>query len=105
MALQMWMNVLKEFITVPVEIKENVTTSKEGLNVFVMMVMRRMAVECALVSLSIQSIYYFIVTFIHPQILMNVSKKKTCASKTVPTQLVAMCVAVVRDMKKTASTA
>ena len=40
-----------------------------------------------------------------PQILMSVSKRLTCVSKTVPTHLVAMCVAVTLDMIKTDSTA
>ena len=43
--LQMLMNVLKEFITVPVKAIENVATPLEDLNVFVMMVMKRIAGE------------------------------------------------------------
>ena len=48
------MNVLKEFITVPVKITENVTTPQEGLNVFVAMVMKRIAMEHVWVSNNVQ---------------------------------------------------
>ena len=50
---QILMNVLKEFITVPVKIIENATIQTEDLNVFVMMVMKRIAVEHVWVRKSI----------------------------------------------------
>ena len=45
MIFQILMNVLKESITVLVEIIEYVTIPLETLNVFVMMVMKRMVVR------------------------------------------------------------
>ena len=45
MIFQMLMNVLKEFITVPVKAIENVAIPSVDLNAFVMMVMVRIAGE------------------------------------------------------------
>ena len=75
---------------------------------FVMMVMKRTAMEHVLVSINIQTYLnsiHFIILSHQPQILMNVLKKQTCVNKTVPTHLVAITVAVVMDIMKADLTA